>query len=249
MKSKDRTELTARDLEIFQFVFEHRVVCHLQLVEKFFNGTYRSVAHGRLSKVANAGYLNKLSTFYNGKQTLFYSLTDKGLKSFAGNFRYGITNPLFKSDSVHHDFGVVDVRSKLEKTSMVVEYVSESVLQSCDELIESERFKAFSILNSDAALVIKTEKDNYQIALEYEASDKLKSRYIKKLTDYYLSPSVAAVFYICGNAKIEKLIRQADLEVGEKFEAKVFTCQKETFHRSIGKLPFVNRENAIFYLS
>ncbi|MDO9181360.1 MAG: hypothetical protein Q7U04_03085 [Bacteriovorax sp.] len=241
--------MTSRDLEIFQFVFEHRVVCHLQLVGKFFKGSSRSVGHERLSKVTKSGYLIKSSTYYNGKQTIFYSLTDKGLKSFSENFRYRITNPSFKSDSISHDFGIVNVRRRLEKTSMVVEYVSESVLQSCIELIESKKFRAFSILNSDAALVITTEKDEYQVAFEYEVSDKRESRYGKKLTDYYSSPSVTAVFYVCGNTKIEKLIRQTDLEIGQKYEAKVFTCLEETIYRPIDKLPFVNRDNATFYLS
>jgi hypothetical protein len=205
--------LTARDLEILQFVFEQRAVSHQQLAFKFFNNAHRSVAHDRLSKISIHGFLIKLSTLHEGIQTLFYSVTDKGVRAFAMQFRYEITNPNFKSDSVNHDIGLVEIRKRLERTSMVIEYISESVLQSCNGLIESEKFGGFSILNADAALVIDTKKDQYQVALEYEMSDKQESRYFKKLTDYYLNNSISAVFYICGNAKIEKIIRKVDLEV------------------------------------
>lgn len=248
MKSKQGAALTTRDFEILQFVFEHRAVSHQQIACSFFNGAHRSTAHDRLSKISKAGYLVKSSILHLGAQTIFYAITNKGVQCFSNLYKYEITSPAFKSDSVNHDLGLVEIRKRLEKTNMVVEYLSESVLQSCIGLAESEKFRAFSILNSDAALAIDTKKHQYQVALEYEISDKQESRYAKKLTDYYFAPSVAAVFYICGNARIENLIRKVDAEVGQKFEAKVFACQENIFHRESESLPLHNRKNAIFHL-
>lgn len=96
--------------------------------------------------------------------------------------------------------------------------------------------------------MIDTKKDQYQVALEYEMSDKQESRYFKKLTDYYLDNTVSAVFYICGNDKIEKVIRKVDLEVGQKFEAKVFTCLAEVIYRELEGVPFYNRNNSLFLM-
>lgn len=248
MRSKYRIELTTRDLEILQFVFEHRAVGHRQIASRFFKNNHRSVAHDRLTKLSKAGFLQKESTLHAGAQTLFYLITDKGMKAFGKQFKYEITSPSYKSDSINHDLGLVEVRNRLESLGMVVEYLSESVLQSCNGLIESEEFGAFSMLNSDAALVIETKEEKYQVALEYEVSDKMESRYVDKLTDYYLSPSVDAVFYICGNSKIEKLIRKIDGLVGEKYEGKVYTCLEENIQSHRDDLPFLNRKNTLFLL-
>lgn len=248
MKPRDRIDLTNRDLEILQFVFEQRAVSHHQISSRFFRNSNRSVAHFRMRKISKAGYLRKCSTSYSGIQTLFYSMTNKGLQAFAKNFRYEITCPSFKSDSINHDIGLVEIRKYLEKASMVVEYLSESVLHSCSDLIESEKFKAFSFLNSDAAIVVNAKNGQYQVAVEYEISDKLESRYAEKLTDYYCSPSVSAVFYICRNARIEKLIRKIDMEVGQRHEAKVFTCLEENIKNETEGLSFFNRNKSLFLL-
>jgi hypothetical protein len=86
------------------------------------------------------------------------------------------------------------------------------------------------------------------VALEYEVSDKKLSRYVDKLTDYYYSPSIAAVLYVCGNDSIEKLIRKADAEIEKDSDGKVFTCLEETIYKSSSELPFINRQKDIFYL-
>lgn len=92
-------------------------------------------------------------------------------------------------------------------------------------------------------------KNRFYAALEYEVSDKLESRYAKKLTEYYYSPTVSAVFYVCSDASIEKLIRKVDADVGATFEPEVFTCLEKTIHNAVGALPFINRVNAMFSLS
>lgn len=155
---------------------------------------------------------------------------------------------LISSDSVTHDLGLVQVRERLEKTKMLTKYFSESMLQSCGQFSENEKLAAFVRSNSDAAIGIQTPKNRFYAALEYEVSDKLESRYAKKLTEYYYSPTLSAVFYVCGDANIEKLIRKVDADVGATFEPKVFTCLEETIHNVVGALPFINRVNAMFSL-
>lgn len=248
MKSKLRVELTKRDFEVLKFLFEQRAVSHKQIEERFFSGCHRTVAQKRLSKLTEYGLVIKFCTYHQEVNTTVYSVTAKGVEIIAKQYKYQITEPNFKSDSVNHDIGLVDMRTRLEKSKMLVKYISESVLQSCGGFKESEKFRAFSILNSDAALLIQTPKSSYQVAFEYEASDKAESRYSKKLVDYYFAPSVDAVFYVCGNTKIENLIRQADFEIGKKFEAKVFTCLEDNAKNAFESLTFSNRDGGKFIL-
>lgn len=248
MKSKLRVELTKRDFEVLKFLFEQRAATHKQIEKRFFSGCHRTVAQKRLSKLSEYGLITKFCTYHDEVNTTVYSVTAKGVGIIAKQYKHEITEPNFKSDSVNHDIGLVDMRERLEKSKMLIEYVSESVLQSCGGFKESEKFRAFSILNSDAALLIQTPKSTYQVALEYEASDKVESRYSKKLVDYYFAPSVDAVLYICGSGRIENLVRRADLDAGKKFEAKVFTCLENHARSDLESLTFLNRDGGKFIL-
>lgn len=249
MRAKKRIEITGRDIKILEFIFEHRAVTFSQLGNRFFNGASIPTIYVRMDKLRRSGLLTKSFFLWREKRSVVFGITDKGIKQIADSYKYKITEPDFKSDSVSHDLGLVTLRERLEKTKMVVEYLSESMLQSCGQLAEHEKLGAFTQTNSDAALAIETMKNRFHVALEYEISDKQESRYVKKLTEYYYSPSVAAVFYICGDTSIEKLIRKVDAEVGQNFEAKVFTCLEETIQGATASLPFVNRANAMFSLA
>lgn len=248
MRGKIQVEVTSRDVKILQFVFEHRAVSFKQIANRFFYGLRVPTVHVRLEKLRMAGFLMKSCVLWKEKRTAVFGITDKGIKQIADAYCYKITNPDFRSDSIMHDLGLVVLRERLEKTKMVVEYFSESMLQSCGLFAESEKFSAFVRTNSDAALAIETAKNKFHVAFEYEISDKKESRYVKKLTEYYLSPSIGAVFYVCKNARIEKIIRRVDAEVGQKNDAKVFTCLEETIQNTIGAIPFINRKNAVFSL-
>jgi hypothetical protein len=248
MRAKREIVLTLRDFEILQFVFEQRAVSFKQLAHRFFSIASFQAAHARLEKLTMTNYLEKSYTLWNDTRTVVYGITKKGVKAFGESYSYQITGEKYKSDSVNHDLGLVALRERLEKVKMVANYFSENMLQNCSDLSGSEKYREFSIMNSDAALAIDTIKDQFQVAVEYEISDKKKSRYVEKLVDYYFSPNIALVFYVCGNARIEKLIRATDLEIGGKHKAKVLTCLVENFHKSDGYLPFINRNNGIFKL-
>lgn len=242
-------EITRRDINILHFVFEQRAVSFKQLANRFFNGASDSTVYIRLDKLRKSGVLSNSIVRWRGKRSVVFGITDKGIRQIADSYRYKITTPDFRSDSIGHDIGLVLLRERLEKTKMVVEYLSESMLQSCSEFTEHEKLSAYSRLNSDAALAIETTKNKFHVAIEYEISDKSKFRYAKKLKQYYDSFSVAAVLYVCGNVSIEKLILKVDEEVDQNVEAKVFTCLEENIYKATDVLPFINRKNAMLSLS
>lgn len=248
MKPKIRLELSDRDLKILQYVFEQRAVAHFQIERKFFANFHRSVCHERMSKLVKFGLLQKAVTHTDKGWILYYGSTEKGLKYVVTNSSRDITDPDFKSDSVNHDIGLVDVRERLSKSKLLAEYLSESVLQSCKSLRESEDFRSFVNINSDAALVINGKNSRYTVALEYEISDKAESRYSKKILEYHLASRVEVVLYVCRNAKIENLIRKVDSDISANYKEKVFTCLEENFHNSTTELAFSNRSNAIYRL-
>jgi hypothetical protein len=237
--------VTLRDIEIMQFIFEHRAVSIKQLANKFFPKVSFQAAYMRLEKLVISKYLVKSFTIWNRTSAAFYGITEKGINTFCGSYKHQITKLDYKSDSINHDLGLVELRARLEKSKMVSGYYSECMLQNCSDLAGDDNFREFRLVNSDAALAIESSESKYHIALEYEISAKHLDDYINKLNDYYSSTKVALVLYICGNARIEKLIRTSDLEIGKK-QSKIFTCLEENFNKADGSLSFINRNNYIF---
>lgn len=230
------------------FVFEHRAVSFKQLANRFFKGAQVCTVYLRLEKLRKSELLSSSIVRWKDKRSTVFGITAKGIRQIADTYQYEITSPDFRSDSVFHDLGVVLLRERLEKAKMVAEYLSESMLQSCRYFTEHEKLSAFSRINSDAVVAIETSKNKFQVAFEYELSGKKLSRYAEKLEQYYRTKSIAAVFYVCGDARIEKLIRQADARFGENYDAKVFICLEEVFHSSVDEIPFVNKDGATFFL-
>jgi hypothetical protein len=231
---------------MLQFIFEQRVVSFKQLAKKFFPNAIYHAALKRLKKLALAKFIKKDVILWKSKRTVIYSITVNGIKSFCENYRYEVANFNCNSDSIRHDLGLVDIRERLEQASMVTGYYSESMLQKCPDLSESELFKEFSLANSDAALSIETPRSQFNVAVEYEISPKEEFRYVEKLRQYYKSPNVGLVLYICGNDKIENLIRKSDLVHSKKYPTKVCTCLEENLLKSDKVMSFTNYKNEIF---
>ena len=238
-----------RDLSILQFLFEQRVATFQQLASRFFQSRDRSTVQHRLAKLIRSGYIVAFGIPCLGRMRTAYALEDKGFEVVKQTYRLKIAQSLYKSDSVLHDICLVDFRGRLERAKSIVQIIPENVLQACAAFTESEKFRSFVAINADAALVVKTSNRQFQVGFEFEASAKTPSRYEKKLSDYYLSSQVAAVFYVCSDARIEQLIRHADAEVGQKYEPKVYTCLQGTFQNGSFPLPFINRRNGKFMLS
>lgn len=155
MRQKLQVELTSRDLKILQFTFEQRVVSCKQLAKRFFSTIRFSTAHARLEKLTAAKYMVKSYTVWRRTRTSFYSITEKGIKAFAENYHHQIEKYDYKSDSVNHDLGLVLVRERFERATMLKQYLSESMLQNCSDLYEKEELSSFSLVNSDCCLLME----------------------------------------------------------------------------------------------
>ena len=248
MRGKGRAVVTERDVRIMQFAFEQRALSFEQIHRRFFELTKQPTVHYRLGRLIKDGYLSKYGQTRNGPLIFVYGLKGKGFDKAREGYRFEIAEPYFKSDSPLHDISLTDVRVRLEKYQMFADYISENMLQACSGLANSPEYQPFAQINSDAVLVLKGPNKKFRVALEFEASSKKGFRYRKKLMQYYLSPEIVAVFYVCRDRHIENLIRNADAEFESQFESKIYTCQEDVVHSGISPLPFTNRKNATFLL-
>ncbi len=248
MRRTGPVQITERDRKVMKFAFEQRAISYDQIRCRLFESTKRPTVQYRLGRLVRDGYLSKIGIPSGGSLELIYGLTEKGFNVVRKDYRFEITQAYFKSDSYLHDVALTDIRTRLEKSAMFEDYISENMLQACGELTTSLEYGPFGTVNSDAVLVLRGQEKSFRLALEFEASEKSGVRYGKKLTEYYFSHDIVAALYVCGDARIEKSIRRVDSEFESQFEPKIYTCTMDVVRSGASPLPFTNRKNATFLL-
>ncbi len=241
--------ITDRDMQIFKFLFEQKIASQEQIARIFFPNATRVTVLQRLAKLVNGGYLRKYGMASGNRMVSVYGLTGQGLTKFQQLYRYKIARPNFKSDSMLHDIGLVDVRRSIESAKMVEDYLTENVLQTCASISNECAFQAGTKLNSDAMVVVRNQSSGIDwLAIELELSEKSGARYEEKLANYYLHSSISAVLYICGSDRIRRLIHQIDKKIGLEFDPKILTCNVRDCHFEETPLVFLNRDGGSFLL-
>ena len=230
-----------RDRKIIEFVFEQRVVSYSQITTLFFNGSDDGSLK-RLSALVKYGYLSKKYLTKKGRGISFYEITEQAVQKVLKDFEFKITKKNWKSDSIEHDLALARWRIRLQKNSMVTQYISESTLQSCETFEKDSLLHPYVLLNSDAYLQIKGTKNLFNAAFEYEASRKEESRYFQKLKDYYFYNEVGLVIYLCETDAIHDLILKVDGEISREVVPKVYSCSISKLPKKSDVLTFFNRK-------
>jgi hypothetical protein len=218
----DLVQVQPRDQKILQAVFEHKVLDVEQIREKCFGKIHVSNIRSRLTSLCLGRYLERSTLYRDGKQFSIYYVTDKGVDQFSQQYDRQIVKKATRSNSICHDIALSKLRTRFEKLEMIRLYLTENMLKASRDRQEPERFKSFSELNSDAAMQIETHLGEFNIAIEYESSEKSKNRYHSKLLDYYLRPDIHFIIYVCTSARVIKAIGNVDRKLNEKFKSKIF---------------------------
>ena len=205
---KENFRLTARDLDIIEFVLEMKFSTIEDIHSKFFKYTKQGEKSLCLrwarERVANLVKANFLKVVKDVCHRTLYIATNKGYL-FLKNSRFGrlFSRPLADIDgrTYDHDQKVIQIRTTLEETGKVASWISERQLSEFDE------YRKFlpTEFRPDA---IYTNAEGKKVAFELEIARKSKDRYQQKIKRYI----------------------QLMLENGEQpiFELVHFVCEKET---------------------
>jgi hypothetical protein len=200
----------------------------------------------RMQKLVRSGYIEKRGINLKEKNDIIYSLTEKGFLIIKQSLDLEREKSKFKSDSIHHDVGLTELRLMLENFEMIKEYYSENYLQNCFLAHETQALMPYRKINADAALKLSVDKESFFVSFEYERGIKNQDRYASKLMDYYLVKSITAVFYLCSNERIKRMIIQTDKEVNQKYGPKVFALSLSELQEPVSEMSFSNSQNGIF---
>lgn len=206
--------ITDRDRRVFGQIFENRVMSLSQIHSNIFAGRSRQFASRRLGDLHKGGFLTRQRVDgIRGSALSVFCNKPTAIRELADTYRFSITNPICKSDSIKHDLALIALRRHFEGLKTVTEYFTENMLQSCRRFSESEDHKSYVLNNSDAALEVTRGNKKLMVGLEFESSEKAQDRYIRKLVNYYSDGHTPVVLYVCETPRIKMAVAQAEAAV------------------------------------
>jgi hypothetical protein len=233
-----------RDKEILRGAFEHKVLDLESIHRLAFKDVHLEIARRRALKLCAYGYLDRIPFLRGGKHFSVFSPTEKGVSQIRKDYAGEMVLRTLKSQCIEHDLILFQIRRRLECLSMVKRYFTENMLQTLMALKNSNDFREFARLRSDAACTIKGKSGDLNIAIEFENSEQSNSRYESKFKDYYIRSEIDLVFYICARAHSLKNLGEIDHAIRGSGKHKIFFCSLENVLKPTEKLIFENFSKA-----
>ncbi|MCB0408559.1 MAG: hypothetical protein KDD34_10160, partial [Bdellovibrionales bacterium] len=134
-----------------------------------------------------------------------------------------------KSSNITHELSLVDIRHKCRSLEGLKHYLTENELQSELWGGKNYSFKDYLRLNSDGFLRVQIGQKIFSGAIEYEQSEKGKTRYESLLSEYYLSPDISFVFYIVSERRILESIFRHDNDIRGNRKSIIFGATLDHF--------------------
>jgi len=235
--------LSGRDRLLFDFLYKFKVATVDDIRELAFQGIGQNHVYARLKQLVLYGYIQKIPYFGGKRVSSAYSITKKTFLRFICDETAITTRKKILSDSIHHDLGLVTIYKRLRHSKKVTKFIPENVLISGSDIIRSLDLWEFIKQRPDGLIETVKQKKVFYLPLEYEASVKACSRYESKLLNYYMSSTIPAVLYVCGNESVRRAICRIEQKRCEAFRAKVFYASFKQFQSGESQLTFTNRND------
>lgn len=212
MKHKRRgVELNAKDFLLFRYLHAVKIATYDQIARDIYTDYSLASVGNRIRKLEDNRLIATSSyrLLLHGKRTVclakhtFERFVKKGTE-------YQVE---LKSDAVHHDLALVDIRSQFLKSKKLAMYQTENEIQTWGGPCRN--------LNYDALFTAKLGSDAHHLAVEYEGSMKKEDRYEPFLRKYYNNYEIVLVLFVAETSSIVEKVM--------KLEKELFDSEKPKF--------------------
>ncbi len=138
----------------------------------------------------------------------------------------------------------MNIRERLEKLGHVTRYLTENMLQACEEFAQEQSIWPFVDNNTDAVVEVARQGVKTLVGIEFENSEKAQERYVRKLVKYYSDGRTPAIFYICSSERIREAVSQAEGALVGKSSPRCFYALLSDVLRDSADCTFVDRNGA-----
>lgn len=239
-KKSTKVVLGPRDIALLNDIFFSKVVDTKTIAYRHFkNKSYSAVAN-RLDVLFKGGYLRKIGLATFGKRTQAYSITTKAIDVIEKNLECKLLRKELSSDNVLHDLSLNHIFDRLKFVNGLIELKSENEIQSVETNGGDCKTLPFRRLNSDIYLSLKSKKEVYRFAVEYEKASKARDRWEEYLLNYHLEEAIDAVLYVCECSTILNSLVRIEKKLSESYSGKIYFI---TLNKFLSKEKTVTFEN------
>lgn len=240
--------LTRRDIEFFKYLHAVKVVTLKQVNRDVFQRHHKT-CYLRLRKFLKRKFIAVINTDWKIDRSFTFSLTPKGMKIVNSNTENLVDGKRFKSNSIHHDLKLVDIRKVIYDKKMVKEYYTENQIQTYSLFNSDDELYRFKQMRVDAVLGVQSEgKDKVYIPLEYEVSVKSNSEYQKKMREIYYCKDLKYLFYVCEDFSSMNKIKRIEREFIKDQKKKILYTTFDELLENEKTVTLFNQENQSFRL-
>lgn len=239
-----KLKLTERERQVLCLLLENRVMTRKQIAKQVFLGLDKGNLTHRLSRILNLGFVRDYMDRRMSKYDIFYELSDDGVDFVKSIYPVSFDRSPSRAYSYKHDVGLVNLRQLFQEKPPVSQYIPENVLQCCPSVRDSESYRPFAEMMSDAVIVLQMQ-DKIKIgALEFEPTAKSRERYWDKILNYYVKSDIKFVLYVCTSETTINVIRSIEDEIKPDGAVKIYFSLLENVLAPKEKLIFEGRNES-----
>lgn len=215
--------INQRDCDLFQMLFDYKVATVSEISQFLFPNTGIRQVHRRLRKLESRGLL--VSQGYKTLKGRFinrFHLSRVGFNHIYQKEVLKNSGIKLSSDSIEHDLKLLHIGERLKRSPLCAAYLTENRLQLLRSRVAHSHLSDFVDFKSDAYMGIESNNGNYNVAVEYERTQKKSLRYEHLIERYYLSPHVDIIFYFHETEKIKEIICELEERFWPKREPKFY---------------------------
>lgn len=219
--------ISQRDIDCFSFLHAHKVATAKQIHRDIFKNA-KTNFYKKMRLYEKLKVVNRVTGAKDFDLSGIYELTKKGLNVVRANNKQ-VKHNRYKSNSSYHDLFLVEIRHFMMNRETIVNYLTENQIQTREDFDTEESLVDFKRLHCDGLMILKSKTSGtcLKVALEFELSDKSMKDYREKISSYYRSGSIHAVFYICKDKTTEARIKKAESEIYKGDKNKLYYLQYE----------------------
>ncbi len=238
--------IRSRDEALFDYLFVTKIATARQINRDIFHISDLDYVVERLRALVRHGYIRRTTVDISGPKYAYYLARGTFQKYISGRIHNSWTQ--LKSESRNHDAVLVDIRNRFIKCNQVLSYFTENAIESSFDCPPAFPLRSFIEMHVDAAIIFQAKGKTFNIAIEYEDSQKGSERYTKHFTAYYIRNEIHGVIYIAKEPTL--LTRLAELErpLSQNRRSKVFFGKLADVLNTNNKLRFFNNAKDILLI-
>lgn len=237
-----RLILTKRDINFFHFLFKYKIAPIKEIKRYCYPTCSEHNLRRRLRKIERYGFIKKDSIPSEKRIQIAYYLTPKGFSKIDEYLEIKVIRKQLKSNSKVHDTNLIHIGERLKRSKYIDKYHTENELQCIENFsISSETSDAVEI-RSDGFGIINKNNKLFNVAIEYEHSDNVKTKYEQLIIDYYLSSQINLVFFFTKHRWVKNHIFKFEKLKYENSIPKFYINDFEDGQNIKDSFTFINRK-------